>query len=275
MKKIIILFIVIVSSVFSQEEQENIPVDIFIIDSYITQEKPHKLILSFSTSDSCKSFVKINKLNSYQISNEYTDLHKIEIEINEKDFISNVITYQINLTTKENKNYISENYFVELPEDILLKEAKEFDYTQLCIGGIVFAIPTFEYAFIDGKEYFGLSKEIPLYNFYGKGYNYPQGFISFEYSHYLKAERKNILRFGYKHLFQPKEIKYISTGISYLSNLKGYNGVSFEFSLGLFQIKNVFTFFTRYRYNLLLQKDAKDFYEFSIGLYSNFFSLNL
>ncbi len=275
MKKIIYLLIVISANIYAQEEQTNIPFDVFIIDSYITPEKPHKFILSFSTSDSCKTSVKINKLNSYQVSNEYTDLHKIDIELNEKDFISNIITYQINFISKENKIYTSENYFVELPQDIIIKETKEFDYTQLCIGGIVFAIPTFEYAFIDGKEYWGLSKEIPLYNFYGIGYNYPQGYISFEYSHYLKSERKNIIRFGYKHLFQPNEIKYISTGVSYLSNLKGYNGISLELSLGLFQIKNIFTFFTRYRYNVPSQKNMKDFYEFSVGLYSNFFSLNL
>lgn len=275
MKNLLILLVVLTSLIYSQEEQSLLPIDIFIIDSYITPEKPHKFILSFSTSDSCISSVKLNKLNNYEVSKDYTDLHKIEIELNEKDFIANVITYQINLITTENKNYFSENYFVELPQDILINESKEFDYTQLCIGGIVYAIPTFEYAFIDSKEYFGLSKEIPLYNFYGKGYNYPKGYISFEYSHYLKAERKNIIRFGYKHLFQPNEIKYISTGVSFLSNLKGYNGVSFDLALGLFQIKNIFTFFIRYRYNVPFQKSINDFYEFSVGLYSNFFSINL
>ncbi|MCX7875956.1 MAG: hypothetical protein N2321_07305 [Melioribacteraceae bacterium] len=275
MKKLLfILLLSFFSKSFAQEITENPNVDIFIIDSYITQEKPHKFFLSFSTSDSCKSTLKLNKLKNFIVSKENNDLHKIEIELNENDFIAEVITYQITLTMKNNSSFTSENYFVELPQDIIIKEVKNFDYTKMCIGGLVFAIPTFDYAFINGKEFLGLSKEIPLYNFYGNGYNYPQNYFSFEYSHYLKAETKNIIRFHLKHLILPSEIKYISAGLSYFSNLKGYNGIGFELSLGLFQIENVFTFFTKYRYNLQPIKNRKEFYEFSVGLYSNFFSLN-
>jgi len=275
MKKIIFLFVLVfAANLFSQELNDSTNVELFIIDSYIAPEKPYKLILSFSTSDSCTSVVKINKLRNIIAANELTDIHKVEVELTKEELSANVITYQIILTLKDKSKIVSEDYFVELPQETIIKEVNDFNYTQMCIGGLVFAIPTLEYAFIDGKEYLGLSKEIPLYNFYGKGYNYPQGFISLEFSHYLKAARINFLRFGYKHIFQLSQIKYVSPGVSFFGDFKGYNGISVETSLGLFQIKNMFTLFTRYRYNFQLKNGGKDFYEFSIGLYANFFSLN-
>lgn len=275
MKKILLMIILLLPYFLIAQQNENyFSDDIFVIDSFITPEKPHKLYLSFSTNDSCKSNVKINKHKNYVVSNEFTDLHKIEIELNDNDLIAEVITYQITLTFKNNKTITSENYFVELPQELSVKHETSFNYTQMCIGALVFAIPTLNYSFINGKEFLGLSKELPLYNFYNRGYNYPEGYISFEYTHYLKAENKNIIRFGYKYIFQMGQIKYISPGITYLTNLKGFNGISIESSVGLFQIKNVFTTFVKYRYNLLPNKSSNNFYEFSIGLYSNFFSLN-
>lgn len=248
--------------------------EIYIIDSYITPEQPHKLILSYATSDSCKSSVRINKNRSIEVSKEFTDTHKLELELTKEELETNIINYQIFVSNKSNIESKSEDYFIELPKETILTEERDINWTQMCIGGLVFAIPTFEYSVINGKEFLGLSKEIPLINFYGKGYNYPQGYIGVEYSHYFNSEKKNFLRFGYKHIFQLAEIKYISPGLTFFGDFKGYNGLSAEFSLGLFQIKNIFTVFTRYRYNFQLKKNGTDFYEFSLGLYSNFFSLN-
>lgn len=275
MKRIIFFLVLIFNvNIFSQEINDTTRTDLFVIDSYITPEKPFKLILSFGTSDSCTSVVRINKLRNVVVSNVLTDIHKVEVELTTEELSANVITYQIILSLKDNSKFVSEDFFVELPHEIMIKEVNDVNYTQMCIGGLVFAIPTFEYTFIEGKEYLGLSKEIPLYNFYGNGYNYPKGFISLEYTHYLQAERKNFLRLGYKHIFQLSQIKYFSPGISFFGNFKGYNGISIETSLGLFQIKNVFTVFTRYRYHLPFKNGGNDFYEFSLGLYANFLSLN-
>jgi len=52
-------------------------------------------------------------------------------------------------------------------------------------------------------------------------------------------------------------------------------GISPELSVGLFTIKDTFTFYARYRYNLKLHTEGTNFHEITIGLYSGFFSLYL
>ena len=248
--------------------------EIFVIDSYITPEIPHKLVVSFSTSDSCTSIILLKNIQTFVVSNSFTDNHKIEIELQGYKVDSAIIKYQINARTKSGAESQSEEFEVELPKEIVLSEENDVNWTQMCIGGLIYALPTLEYVQMDGGEHLGLSKEIALWSFSSNGYNYPQGYIGVEYSHYLGADKKNFLRLGYKHVFQLEQLKYISPGLSVFGDFKGYNGLSAEVSLGLFQIKNVFTLYTRYRYNFQLKSGNNDFNEFSLGLYTNFFSFN-
>lgn len=278
MQRILFVFLFIISVKLSAQvdssktESTN---EIFIIDSYITPDMPHKLVVSFSTTDSCTSVLVLKNIKTFVVSSTFMDTHKIEIELKGEKIDSSIIKYQVAARTKSGVETISEEYEVEVPKEIVLASDNQINWTQMCIGGIVFAIPTLGYVQMEGKEYLGLSKEIPIWSFYSNGYNYPQGYFGIEYSHYLDAEKKNFLRFGYKHMFQLEQIKYLSPGLSFFSDLNGFNGLSSEVSLGLFQIQNIFTLYTRYRYNFQLKNSNTDFYEFSIGLFANFFSLNL
>jgi hypothetical protein len=274
-KTLIFLFFLTFVKIFAQTDSSSAPQnDIFIIDSYITPETPHKLVVSFSTSDSCTSIILLKDIRTFVVSNSFTDNHKIEIELIGIRADSARIKYQINARSRSGIETQSEEYEVEIPKEIALAPDNEINWTQMCIGGLVYAIPSLEYVMMDGGEHLGLSKEIPLWSFYSQGYNYPQGYIGIEYSHYLNATKKNFMRLGYKHMFQSEQIKYIATGLSVFGDFKGYNGLSAEVSLGLFQIQNVFTLYTRYRYNFQLQSGNTDFYEFSLGLYANIFSFN-
>ncbi|MFA7421145.1 MAG: hypothetical protein WCZ90_15795 [Melioribacteraceae bacterium] len=270
MNRIITLFLLFIAIEITAQTTE--PTEIYVIDSYVTPEKPHRLIISFSTSEDCTSVLRIKSNKDYNVSDSLTENHLIEIDLTDLFDLSS-IKYRIAVKNERSQETLSEEYEVALPSETLLA-TKSSNWYQMCIGGLVFAIPSVEYLVMDGTDYWGLSKEIPLFSFYSNGYNYPFGYIDLEYSHYLKAPRKNFMRVGYKHVFQSQEIKYISPGLSIFGDFRGYNGLSAEVSLGLFQIQNIFTVYTRYRYNFQIKSGGKDFYEFSLGLYSNFFSLN-
>ncbi|MEW6654329.1 MAG: hypothetical protein AB1394_12815 [Bacteroidota bacterium] len=268
------IFSIILLGLTFQIFAQNEPTEIYVIDSYITPETPHRLIVTFSTSEECTSVIKIKSGKTFNVSDSLTEDHRVEIDMADLYGLAE-IKYRLLVKNKQRIETLSDEYEVTLPNQVLLTPTTEINWYRMCIGGLVFAIPAVEYLVIDGKEYWGLSKEIPLFNFYGSGYNYPNGYIGVEYSHYIKAPTKNFLRLGYKHMFQFREIKYISPGISFFGDFKGYNGMSAEISLGLFQLKNIFTVYTRYRYNFQPKSGGKDFYEFTLGLYSNIFSINL
>jgi hypothetical protein len=274
--RIIFIFFFISIKIFAQSDTTaSSSIEIMVIDSYITPERPNKFVLSFFTSDSCTS--KLVVMNKYvlDVSKILSENHKIEIELNKLNIDSMAFKYQILVYDCNGKETRTESFEVALPEGFAVADELDPGLFSICIGGIIFAVPSPAYVFINGKHHWSLIKEIPLINFYSVGYNYPAGYIGLEYSHIFEAEKKNFLRVGYKQIFQVPGIKYISPGINYFSDFKGYNGLSAELSIGLIQIQNVFTLYTRYRYNFQLIRNGTNFHEISIGLYSNFFSLNL
>lgn len=270
----LLLFFAFLTTLYSQNESDaSGSIEIFVIDSYITPESPNKFVLSFFTSDSCTSSIIFNN-REYIISKEFTDNHKFNL-ILENDIISTKINYKIIVQDRVKELSYSELYEVEIPQEMILAKEKNLSLLQVCcFGGIIFGLPSPTLVLIDGETLFSLSKEIPIFSFYSTGYNFPLGYVGIEYAHIFNYDKKNFLRFGYKHIIQLDFIKYISGGINYFTDFKGYNGVSTEFSLGLFQIQNVFTLFTRYRFNFQTVKKSNNFHEISIGLYSNFFSIN-
>lgn len=274
--KIIFIFLFYAVRLFSQTDSTaSNPIEIMVIDSYITPETPNKFVLSFFTSDSCTSKLIINHKNVMDVSKALSENHKIEIELSKLKIDSTGFNYQIIVYDRNGKETYSEQFGVELPDGLVISREQDPGLFSICLGGIIFAIPSPVYVYSKDGSHWSLSKEIPLINFYSVGYNYPSGYLSLEYSHILKADRKNFLRFGYKQIIQIPLIKYISPGLSVFTDFKGYNGMSAEISFGLFQIQNVFTFYARYRYNFQLINNGRDFHEISMGLYSNFFSLNL
>jgi hypothetical protein len=271
--KFLIIFL-IAFKLFAQQDSTSVPFDVYVIDSFITPELPHKFVLSFATGDSCISKILINK-TTFDVSKVFTDNHKFEIELEKLKLDSASFNYSLIVKNKKGEQVKSELFVVSLPKGLVITPEQDVGLFSICLGGVVFAIPSPTYVFAHGSHHWSISKEIPLINFYSIGYNYPAGYLGVEYSYIFESEKKNFLRFGYKQIIQVPGIKYISPGIDAFTNFLGYNGMCAEFSAGLFQLQNIFTFYVRYRYNFQLISNGTDFHEISFGLYSNFFSLNL
>jgi len=249
--------------------------EIYLIDSYITLETPHKMVVSFFTSDSVTSKIYLFRQNEIQVTKELTNNHKVEINLDTFINIVSPIKYWIIVKDRNENESKSQLYEVEMPQGLLIESERDLGMLRVCcLGGIIFGLPSPTFISMGGKEFFSLTKEIPLFSFYSSGYNYPWGYFGIEYAHIFNSGKRNFIRTGYKQIFQLDFIKYISPGINFFADFKGYNGISPELSVGLFQLRNVFTFFARYRYNFQPGRSNTDFHEASVGLYSNFFSIN-
>lgn len=276
MKEKIILLFLLATVLFGQTDSSVYhPIDIYVIDSYISPEPPYMFTLSFFTSDSCFSKLIVDNKKEYVVSEKLEVNHKIDVRID--DFVNKrIINYRIIIKDKFNNEYTSQDYELEVPQNLISNYKRDTGLLQICcFGGVIFGLPSPTYVSKNNKNYFSLSKEIPLFSFFTRSYNYPFGYIGIEYSHIFNADKKNFLRTGYKQIIQLNFIKYFSIGINHFTDFKGYNGISPELSFGLFNIQNVFTFYLRYRYNFQPNIGGTDFHEVSFGLYSNFFSINI
>jgi hypothetical protein len=249
-------------------------VEVFIIDSFVTPELPHTFILSFFTSEKATSKVIIDNKYTYDISDTLTENHKAQIDISKLKFDNESVPFVVVVKDSlGNESRSDVNYF-DLPKEVKIKSESNFLF--LCLfGGTVFLLPGPSAALTKNKNYFSLTKEIPLISIKKEGFSYPLGYISVEYSHIFNAPIKNVVRLGYKHIFEIPALQYVSPGISAFTNFEGFNGISPEFSVGLFKILDTFIVYARYRYNFKPGDSKNDFHEIGLGLYSNFFSIHL
>ena len=269
----LILSISILLSVAIYGQDEN-AIEIFVIDSYITPEKPHKLILSFFTSDSTTSQVIIDEKYEFDVSTILMEDHYFETEISSLRFDSTVVPFKIIAIGKNGFETFSETFDIYLPYEYELIKNDNSSLLNVCVGGLIFLFPSTIYVVDNGNDFFSLSKELPIISFYSGGYNYPFGYISLEYAYIFNSGASNYLRLGYKQIIQTKLIEYISPGINLTTNFLGFNGISSELSFGLFKFYDVFTFYARYRYNFDLPAGSNNFHEFSIGLFTAVLSIS-
>ena len=256
---------------FSGNEKDS--VDITVIDSYVTPEIPHTFLLSFFTSEACKSKVVIDGKFTYPVSDVFTDNHNLKIDLTKLHFKEKEIPFYIIVEDSSGNSYRSDINTFDLPGDIKIDEG-DSNFLLLCLfGTTVFAMPDPVYVTGPNGNYFSLTKEIPLISFRSKNFVYPAGYFSAEYSYVFNAASKNFLRIGYKELFEVPVFQYISPGIDGFTDFRGFNGLSAEVSIGLFRLLNTFTLYTRYRYNFKPGDSGSQFSEISIGLYSSFFSV--
>lgn len=274
---LLLSFLFLNHSSFAQEEgTAGDSVEIFLIDSYITNDMPYKFILSFFTSMPAKSTIRLDGKYNIKISDEFTEDHKAEIDISAYRFDSTRIPFVINVTDSLGRKFRSEVYDVSMPSEYK-QEVRQSPNILLmcCFGGVIFGLPSPTYVNYMKKDYLSLTKEIPIVALYTESSRYPVGYFSTEYAYVFNAPVKNFLRAGYKHIFEIPLIEFVSPGINGFTDFKGFNGVSTEVTLGLFKVYEVFTVFSRYRYNFKPGETATDFHELSIGLYSNFFTFHL
>jgi hypothetical protein len=271
--KTILLFLFIIFSlndIFSQSDS----IEVYLIDAYSTTVIPYTFKLSFYTSDTCKTKVLLEDEYEFDVSDKYTDFHKTEIDLTDLSFEGKVVEFVIISEAGSGEVYRSEKFDFDLPFEPQIKSGSDL-FTLCLFGSAIFLLPYPSYVSDGHKSFFSLTKEIPVISFRSKSLNYPSGYISLEYTYIFNAEDPSYLRAGYKKIIELPHTEYIAPGISLYTNFNTNQGISPEVSVGLFTIKDTFTFYARYRYNLKLHTEGTNFHEITIGLYSGFFSLYL
>lgn len=272
----LIIIILLFSSVcrYSQTIDKN-SAEIFVVDSYVSDKIPHRFHLLFFTDDSVMSEIIIDGKNKEIISKKFTTNHKFEMDFTKLNFDSAKVPFKVLVTYPDGTVKISDIFKVELPYNAVELKAETPGLFQMCLGGILFLLPSPGLVIKNGKSNLSLTLEFPLISFYSDGYNYPSGYISAGYSHQFGTDNKNYFKLGYKKIFDGKFIKFISPGLDLFSNFKGDSGIAPEITFGLLKIAGVFTLYTRYNYSFSFENSENNFHEISIGLYTNFFSINL
>ena len=272
MRKFLLLFFCLLISIdiFSQGNSDS--VEVYLIDNYITPEKPPVLIVSFFTNIPVKSKIIIDDKYEYLVSKKMSENHRDSIGISNLKLKSKQIHFIVQVEDSLGRKYSSEIYEVDLPKEVEIKG--ESNFLLLCLlGSTVFILPSPVYVNWGGKSYFSLNKEIPLVFIRSGGFSYPTGYFSLEYSYIFQAPVRNFLRLGYKHLIEVPGIEYVSPGVDGFTNLKGFNGISLELSIGWLKVLDTFTLYSRFRYNFKPGEKNSEFSEISIGLFSGFFAI--
>ncbi len=246
---------------------------IFVINSYIAPEKPIKLNVSFYTSEPATSEILILNKFKYKVSEKLSSQHKAIIDISNFEEDDTVLAFQIIVKNINNVISKSRTYKVDYPKIISVNKESNFLLFGMLFAS-VFIIPTPSYVFAEDGNHFSITKEIPLISFRSKSINYPISYFALEYTHIYKADRSNFLRVGYKYMKEIPALKFISPGLDFLTNFDGFNGFGIGMSIGLLDIADTFTLYTRYRYNFQFSHSERNFSELSMGLYTNFFSVH-
>ena len=272
-KKVLLILFAVFTTCYAQDEISEI--DIFVIDSYVTPEEPHKVMLTFFTSENVKAKIKFDGNDELVVSKEYIEEHKFEILLSKLNYDSTSIPFRVEVENKNGNKVTSEVFDLYLPEEYNFEIKNNSNFLDLCLGGILYLIPSPTLTNIDYRPNYSLTKEFPVISFYGSGYNFPSSYFSIEYSYLFNSgSYSNFFRAGYKYIFQTKIIKYVSPGINVTSNFDNFTGLSPEISFGLFKFYETFTLYTRFRYNYNLNDSLVDFTELSIGLFTSSLSFN-
>src|ERR1035437_3703693 len=209
-KLLLLFFLVFISSDnFSQDNSDHDSVDVYLIDNYITPEKPSVLIVSFFTNIPVKSKIIIDDQHEYLVSKELSENHRDSIDISNLKLKSKQIHFIVKVEDSLGRKYSSEIYEVDLPKEVEIKG--ESNFLLLCLlGGTIFILPSPVYVNWGGTSYFSLNKDIPLVFIRSGVFSYPTGYFSLEYSFVYNAPVRNFLRIGYKHIIGVPGIEYRS-----------------------------------------------------------------
>src|SRR3989304_4588100 len=150
---LVLVFMLVINVSISLLAQQD-TIEIYIIDNFVTPELPHKLMLSFFTSEVCKSKLNINGTNEIIISNEPK----------ENQYFS--LTKEIPLIFLKSSGYnYPTGYFSVEYSHIINAPARNFFRTGykhiIEIPGLEYVSPGLNYV-TNFKGYNGISPEISL-----------------------------------------------------------------------------------------------------------------
>jgi hypothetical protein len=275
------IFLLVITILFSiqnlsaqNEETQQEGIEIFLIDAYCKPDTPHPFILSFYTDVPTKSKVILDKKYEFVVSNEFTELHNIQIDITKLFFLDKQVQFVIQAEDSLGNKVTSETFDFDLPYEPVITGGSSL--LTLCLfGGFVFLLPSPNYVIQNGQSYFSLTKEIPFLSFRSKSFRYPASYFAIELTYIFNAEDKKFFRTSYKRIFEIPVFEYLAPGIGGYTNFAGNNGIAPEFTVGLFRLFDTFTIYSRYRYNFQPSGNKSHFHEINLGLYSGFFSVYL
>lgn len=266
-----LLFFIMVPPFSMALEQDSI--EVYLIDSFVPPENPDVFIVSFYTSDTCLSAILIDGKYEVKISEIFSDNHRAEIDISKYAFQNDKVEFLLITEDAEKNKYKSEKYEFTIPIEKVV-QAGGSNLMSCLFGSIVFLTPSPTLVLTKDEKFFSLSKDLPVFAFYSGGFNYPKGYLFVGYSHTFNFAYRNLARLGFKYIFEVPYIEFVSPGISGFSNMKGFNGVSSEVTLGLFKVYSVFTVTAGSRFNIKPGTAGSEFWEFNVGLFSSFFTLH-
>lgn len=275
------IFLLVITILFSiqnlsaqNEETQQEGIEIFLIDAYCKPDTPHPFILSFYTDVPTKSKVILDKKYEFVVSNEFTELHNIQIDITKLFFLDKQVQFVIQAEDSLGNKVTSETFDFDLPYEPVITGGSSL-FTLCLFGGFVFLLPSPNYVIQNGQSYFSLTKEIPFLSFRSKSFRYPASYFAIELTYIFNAEDKKFFRTSYKRIFEIPVFEYLAPGIGGYTNFAGNNGIAPEFTVGLFRLFDTFTIYSRYRYNFQPSGNKSHFHEINLGLYSGFFSVYL
>jgi hypothetical protein len=104
--------VLLTGSVIAQEDIDSI--EVYLIDAYVKPEPPNDFILSFFTSDFCKSKVMIDDRYEYPVSDDLVDMHKTKIEVMNIRVSCLILIFHMNLKSMKDQIYFNSVYLVGL-----------------------------------------------------------------------------------------------------------------------------------------------------------------
>ncbi len=279
---ILILFSILISNGFAIA-QENEEFELYLIDNYVRSNEPSKLVLSWMTNIEAITKVEIPSLGIFAASDTLTD--KVFLVIDVSKILDKPGDYEFSLLSqlRDGREFKSEKFVFTIPQqDItpIKTTHSQFSYYfyTCCVGGSFWLLPSVGISYIEGKANFSLNKDIPLLNLSSKSVfkNYPYSFFYAGYNHTIKGVVQNIFRYGYRQLFEMKDIfNYISIGFSGFTNFRGVNGISPEFSVSFLKILSTFDLYFLYRFDKELINGNYNSHQIQLGLFTSSFSLNI
>ena len=175
--KVFFLLIFLSAIGFAQTDStEGDSIEVYVIDSFIPPDNPNVFNLSFFTSVPAKSKVTFDEEYEFEVSKNFSEEHKIQIDLTKINFKSKNISYVISVEDSLGNSNKSERYEFELQEEIHMQD--ESNFVLLCLfAGTVFLLPNPVLVITKDENYFSLTKEIALFTFRGS-YRYPRGYFT-------------------------------------------------------------------------------------------------